>query len=95
MADPVACNCPVCRVAVHAARVGAEVNGVSTEPDTIGMLLGAIEKVGRDAGWDGAEIARLVLAAGGQLMVKHLAETAIPGTHAPPPPASSARGRLH
>ena len=95
MADRITCGCPPCRVAAHAAQVGAEAKAAGTEDDTIGLLLAAVVKAGRKAGWDGAKIAHVVLRAGGQLMVEHLAETAFSGTQAPPPPAPSARGRLH
>lgn len=95
MADKVTCRCPACRVADHAAQVATEATGVASEADAIGLLLAAVVKAGRKAGWSGGKIAHTVLTAGGHLLVEHLAETAIPGSPAPPPPAPSARGRLH
>lgn len=94
MADKVTCPCPACRVADHAAQVATEATGVASEADAIGLLLAAVVKAGRKAGWSGGKIAHTVLTAGGHMLVEQLAETGVAGTSGSPP-QGPARGQLH
>lgn len=92
MADPIACACPICRIADHATEASTEVVGVRSAADAAGLLLGGVVKVGLRAGWTDHQIATLMLRAGGEMLAQHLAgaQAAQPQ---PVPPAGP--GGLH